>query len=414
MDGAGASLRLARQAAGLSLADMARLTHFDKAHLSNVERGKRGASPELVAAYERELARVDRRDFLAGVGSLAMPIPARVGPGDVRALQDRVLAIEQWDRATGGGTTAHLALAELQYAARLKSSSSGPAARSALNATVANLADTAAWASFDAGDKDTARRVFASGVTAARESGDAGMVAHVASGLARLEIEAKRPKEALAQLPKSQEPLTGSMLAVVRAQAYGALGERRECLAEVSLAERLHPGPAAVEAAPAWFQYFTTDKLTADVGLALWRLGDAEALPRLESSARSLPDSRGRAKALASGQLATALYRQRRPEEGWFWLTRARTVGASVRSARLLSTLQEAESAAKGYGMTTVTAEGRVWQAGALWVAEVSTPGGWQVVGTREHETKESAEGALRAELAERFPDAKPTVTVYE
>ena len=51
----GAMLREARESAGISLAVMANRTHFSESHLSNVERGRRTASPDIVVAYERVL-----------------------------------------------------------------------------------------------------------------------------------------------------------------------------------------------------------------------------------------------------------------------------------------------------------------------------------------------------------------------
>lgn len=49
----GAELRDARHDAGLSLAAMAAHTAYSKPYLSNIERGSRAATPDIVAAYER-------------------------------------------------------------------------------------------------------------------------------------------------------------------------------------------------------------------------------------------------------------------------------------------------------------------------------------------------------------------------
>ncbi len=55
MSDVGKALRDAREAAGLSLAQMARLTHYSKPLLGFVETGQRVATPEVVSAYERAL-----------------------------------------------------------------------------------------------------------------------------------------------------------------------------------------------------------------------------------------------------------------------------------------------------------------------------------------------------------------------
>jgi transcriptional regulator with XRE-family HTH domain len=72
----GEILRAARNAAGLSLAEMAGRTNFGRTHLGNVETGARTATPAVIAAYERALGdHLNRRTFLsvaAGVATQAM------------------------------------------------------------------------------------------------------------------------------------------------------------------------------------------------------------------------------------------------------------------------------------------------------------------------------------------------------
>lgn len=64
--------------------------------------------------------------------------------------------------------------------------------------------------------------------------------------------------------------------------------------------------------------------------------------------------------------------------------------------------------------MATKAAEGRVWQAGAEWVAEVGSPPDVSVIGTRGFDTREDAEKALREELARRFPGVEPQISVWD
>lgn len=66
----GTSLRLAREAARISLAGMAKRAGYSKSHLGNVENGKRAATPDVVLAYERELGHsVQRRGVLSGLAA---------------------------------------------------------------------------------------------------------------------------------------------------------------------------------------------------------------------------------------------------------------------------------------------------------------------------------------------------------
>ncbi len=70
---AGQNMRVAREAAGLSLSVMAARTHFTRGHLGNVGTGKRPVSREVVLAYVRVLGDdVDRRGLLAGLGASAV------------------------------------------------------------------------------------------------------------------------------------------------------------------------------------------------------------------------------------------------------------------------------------------------------------------------------------------------------
>jgi transcriptional regulator with XRE-family HTH domain len=68
----GEMLRSARESAGLSLSEVAARTHYTRGHLSNVETGKRAASPDVVLAYERVLGEAmdrGRRGLLAGIAA---------------------------------------------------------------------------------------------------------------------------------------------------------------------------------------------------------------------------------------------------------------------------------------------------------------------------------------------------------
>ena len=72
----GEVLRAARLAAGMSLAVMAFHTHYSKSQLSLVETGRRTATGDVVAAYERVLGVglggiVNRREFFAVAGLIA-------------------------------------------------------------------------------------------------------------------------------------------------------------------------------------------------------------------------------------------------------------------------------------------------------------------------------------------------------
>src|SRR5262249_38583191 len=104
----GAKLRSTREAAGISLSAMARLTHYSRYHLSNVETGRRRATPALVLAYERVLDGddVNRRTLLTGLaaGIVAPMVMSEVLHGAfTEALSARVPVDEWWSRAEAYG-----------------------------------------------------------------------------------------------------------------------------------------------------------------------------------------------------------------------------------------------------------------------------------------------------------------------
>jgi transcriptional regulator with XRE-family HTH domain len=69
----GATLRQARETAGLSLSGMARRAGFSRSYLGNVETGARSATPAVIKAYERVLGDdVDRRRLLIGMAGAAI------------------------------------------------------------------------------------------------------------------------------------------------------------------------------------------------------------------------------------------------------------------------------------------------------------------------------------------------------
>lgn len=73
--GIGQHLKRAREAAHLSLADVAAVGHFTRGHLNNIEAGRRVASAAVIAAYEKALNMHRRHLFqfaAATIGSLVV------------------------------------------------------------------------------------------------------------------------------------------------------------------------------------------------------------------------------------------------------------------------------------------------------------------------------------------------------
>ncbi|MGL5867097.1 MAG: helix-turn-helix domain-containing protein [Dermatophilaceae bacterium] len=103
----GASLRQAREDAGLSLSAMAARTHFSRGHLANVETGRRTPTPGVVLAYERALGDdMHRRTLLTGLATatLAPMVMSEALHGAFTEALAEPSPIEQWqDRAESYG-----------------------------------------------------------------------------------------------------------------------------------------------------------------------------------------------------------------------------------------------------------------------------------------------------------------------
>lgn len=92
MSDLGATLRQAREAAGLSLAGMARRSGYSRSYLGNAETGKREVTPGLLRAYGRVLGEdLDRRTLLIGAVS---SVVAATAP-DVAVDIARDVAVER-------------------------------------------------------------------------------------------------------------------------------------------------------------------------------------------------------------------------------------------------------------------------------------------------------------------------------
>jgi transcriptional regulator with XRE-family HTH domain len=96
----GATLRQAREAAGLSLAGMARRTGYSRSYLGNAETGIREVTPGLIRAYERVLGEdLKRRTLLVSAVSsfvsAAVPDVAVDIARDVAVERNKLLATVQ-------------------------------------------------------------------------------------------------------------------------------------------------------------------------------------------------------------------------------------------------------------------------------------------------------------------------------
>lgn len=228
--------------------------------------------------------------------------------------------------------------------------------RQRLHRAIAHLADLAAWTTADVGNVTAAHRLAAFALHHARESGDPGMIVHVASIWSRIHTQANNPHAALQVLDLAYQHTrvipqpAVSMLHVMSALAAARLPDATACQRHLDLANRAFRPPTGDD--PGWLAFFTAAKLAGDTGTALFDLARTsghwpeDTLARhLADAVATYPDSRARSKAVAAARLAAFCYRVDNLDEANHTARLALTLARTVRSVRLaedLATLTEA------------------------------------------------------------------------
>jgi len=203
-------------------------------------------------------------------------VPTRVRAGDVLHLRGAWEALIDGMVTQGGGALRHQALAALRWATALLESSSTPAVHAELAVVTAKLADSAAWATFDAGYHEPARQLSLFGLQAARQSGDLGMRACVASGLARREIYTGNWTGGLELIQlaftagDTLSPNAIADLHTVSALAYARKQDDTQCRRYLAAAVDAHR-PDSVSDDPFWLN-FTPAQLDRDSAFARYDL----------------------------------------------------------------------------------------------------------------------------------------------
>jgi hypothetical protein len=311
----------------------------------------------------REVSGSDRRRVIGLAGAVAFgaalpqsateiiaeadapDVPARVELGDVREVERTIADLEDRHHRVGGVPTRHLVLGELRWAVALQAGSMFAEVRQRLHIAVAHLSELAGWTTFDAGRHHAARKLFLVGLKAAHESEDPGILAHAATGFARVESHTGQPKAALdfvrlARSSADELPAPAvSALHVVAGLALARLPEPQACRRHLGLAEQSFQAPVPDD--PAWIGYFTEASLFGATGDVLYALARAtgrrdDALTaRLDTAVQSLPDSRARNKAVHAARLATLLYHAGELERANAVAVQAITLAQDIRSVVL-------------------------------------------------------------------------------
>ncbi|MGC0421762.1 XRE family transcriptional regulator [Embleya sp. AB8] len=236
----------------------------------------------------------------------------RIGPSTVQQLVQRTARLRQLDNFLGGSETYDLYMAELNAGtAMVRTAGYDEATGRALVSLVAEQAQQAGWAAFDAGRHDEAAKLYGMSLSAAREAGDNSLagnaLAYSAYQLAStdrsgVEMAAAACETAGRDAPRSAQALLFERLAwacAANGQASGA--ERALAMANAAL-DRPDDQPQ-----PDWSVWVDRDEIQIMTGRCWAELHrPLRAVPVLEDVLRKFDDNHARDKALYLTWLADA------------------------------------------------------------------------------------------------------------
>ncbi len=375
----GTVFRAVRQQTGLSQLRLAELVELSQPRVSEVERGKHhlrdirllvrisaalgipasllGFASESAGSVEAQgVSWVQRRDFLnlvtsAVLGSNLHPELARldsllpagaepitrphIGVGDVEAIEAVTSGLRAASFSHGGETVRAAALAQLRHVRQLTDAQAVEAVRMRLYLAIADLAQMAAYACYDATDHDAARRLWTYALDLARQAEtEPRSVDLTVSMLLDSSEQAQslgRPREALqlaqlAGVSATQRkypagPITRSYTSAVLGQAWAALGEVEASTRALGESWQ-HYAQAEPGKAPPWAQWLSAAEIEAEHGNALFVLAAKHpasadmAIQRLHSALAGMEPQQTRPRAYYLTCLAGSYFRAGEVEAG--------------------------------------------------------------------------------------------------
>lgn len=347
-----------RKAVGLSQDALARRLGVERSTVVRWEAGKTAPAPwvrpplaealqvsddqldDLLRQAEGDDDAVDRRAFAGLATGLALaPLTrarsgSRIGATQVQQLHLRTARLRRLDDHLGGMDTYAVYTSELAATERLmKSASYSSTVAGALTGVLAEQAQMAGWAAFDAGRFAESRRHYRHALDAARESGDAGLEGNSLAFIAYEKADRATAQESTRVAGTRATPRVRALLHERLAWAHAVSGQ-------ALAAERaLEAAAAAVReqaAAPEPDFVFWVDPLEIDImtGRCLAELHRPRAIPVLEDALNRYDDTHARDKALYLTWLAHAYLDADEPEKAAAVTGRALDLAAGVGSVR--------------------------------------------------------------------------------
>jgi transcriptional regulator with XRE-family HTH domain/tetratricopeptide (TPR) repeat protein len=368
----------------ISLRALARGVPCSHGHLWDIEQGSRQVTPLLAAKLDAvldaggaliALANATRTRAPAGVAGrlagggppargrepatavahdwlLADPAPlraardgGRVGATMVDALALVVTELRRRDDEEGGGDLVELVEPEVRFVARLLDRGSyGEEVGRALHLRLAELAELAGWAAYDAGaSPKSVPGWFEAALEAAQAASDKVFGAYVLAMWAFAETDLGRPADAVAILHDAATGVRGlasprvhAVLGTWEARAAAREGRdaRRQVSHAVARAGRQYERRAGGD--PDWAYWMIQPELTAEAGRAFALVGDWRiAVSFLEQGLAALGDEYPRDRVLYLSYLAEAYLAGDEVDRARSCAARALALAPQLRSARV-------------------------------------------------------------------------------
>jgi len=290
---------------------------------------------------------VRRREFIGRLAaaslSFALPersMPGRVDAATVRELADRTARLRTLDEHMGGADTYALYLDEFTTTAKLaRQAHYSDVTGQKLLGVLAEQAQQAGWAAFDAGWHTTSARLYETSLAAAREADDLALHGNALAFLAYQQTSETRSGVDLAErscriASDSAHPTSRALLHERLAWAYAVDGRASDAERALDTARRLLDGPAD-EHAPDWAAWVDPIELAIMQGRCWTELQlPLRAVGVLERALAVYDDRNTRDKALYLTWLAHAYLDGGEIEQAALTTGRAMSLAAGVASIR--------------------------------------------------------------------------------
>lgn len=249
----------------------------------------------------------------------------RIGMANVEKLAGRVHGLRLADDVLSGGDLAEPAVRELRAAVRLhREASYGEETGRGLLVQIGELAQITGWVLSDAGRHEDAEHAYQLGITAARQAGDAPLVANLAGSLAYQYSNTGREREgvdlaraALEEAGPDAPPKTRALFSDRVAWAHTRAGEARDTQPAMRALGEAHEALSAVDGreAPQWAYWVSREELEVmDARVFTELRRPLRAVPLLTDVLARYDATHARELALYRSWLAVALADANEPE----------------------------------------------------------------------------------------------------